>query len=121
MKDLKTITLDNIEYVRKDSISEKAGSLDGMDYVLIRTYSAGVHTGYLKSKEGMEVKLINAIRLWQWKGAAACSQLAMEGVSNPSGCKFEMPSIEVDLIAIEIHKMTEKAKNSIISVKSWKE
>ena len=50
-------------------------------YVIVRTYSAGVFAGTLESKEGKEVILSNARRLWYWKGAASLSQLAMEGVT----------------------------------------
>jgi len=43
----KTITIDDIEYVRKDSINEKAEPRDGMEFKIIRTYSAGVFAGYV--------------------------------------------------------------------------
>ena len=92
-----------------------------MEYVIVRTYSAGVHTGYLKSKDGKEVILLNSRRMYYWSGASTLSQLAMEGVSNPSDCKFPC---EVDSItlteAIEIIPCTQKAKKSIDSVEIWK-
>lgn len=50
------------------------------DFVLIRTYSAGVHFGTFVSKEGQEVHLKNARRLWQWAGAFSLSEVAMEGI-----------------------------------------
>ena len=90
-------------------------------YVLVRTYSAGVFTGYLKSRKGKEVELEKARRIWYWDGAASLSQLAMEGTSKPENCKFPC---EVDSIilteAIEIINMTEKAKKSIEEVKEWR-
>lgn len=42
-----------------------------LDYVIIRTYSAGVHAGYLESRNGKEVTLKNSRRLWYWDGAAS--------------------------------------------------
>ena len=91
-----------------------------LDYVLVRTYSAGVFCGYLESREGKEVVLKQARRIWYWNGAASLSQLAMEGTSKPEHCKFPC---EVDSIilteAIEIILMTEKAKQSIEKVKIW--
>lgn len=119
----KSIKIDEVEYVRKDSISEKAEQLDGMDYVCIRSYSAGCFCGYLKSEseDGRKVELINARRLWYWDGAATLSQLAMEGIKNPNDCKFPC---EVDNIKImevcEIIQVTEKAKKSILEVPEWK-
>jgi len=115
------ISIDDVKYIRQDSINKKAEAMDGMDYVLIRTYSAGVFTGYLKSRDGKEVVLLDAIRLWKWYGAASLSQLSMEGVKNPSNCKFGMPVREIILTeAIEIHIASEQAMISIKSVPSWK-
>jgi hypothetical protein len=116
------LIIDGTVYVPKESVVEKAKSRDGMAYVMIRTYSAGVHCGYLKSREGKEVVLLDSIRIWQWSGAASLSQLAMEGTKSPANCKFGMP-ITTDLIlteAIEVIEMTETAKQSIQNVTSWK-
>ena len=86
-------------------------------YVLVRTYSAGVFTGYLKSKKGQEVVLTNARRLWYWDGASSLSQLAMEGVKKPQNCKFPCEVSEVTLLnAIEIINVTPQAKKSISEV-----
>ena len=115
------LVIDGTTYVPKDS-QQKAEAKDGMPYVMIRTYSAGVHCGYLKEREGKEVTLIDSIRIWQWAGAASLSQLAMEGTNNEAGCKFGMP-ITTDLIlteAIEVIEMTETAKQNIKNVESWK-
>jgi len=109
--------------VRADSLSSgPAEKLDGMKYVIVRTYSAGVFAGYLARREGKEVKLIKARRLWYWDGAASLSQLAMEGVSKPSSCKFpcEVDSIELTE-AVEILDATEKAQESIKEVPVWSE
>lgn len=91
-------------------------------YVIVRTYSAGVFAGYLESRKGQEVVLKNARRIWYWKGAASLSQLAVDGTSDPAGCKFpcEVPKVEL-LNAIEILDVSEKAKKSIAEVKVWAE
>ena len=92
-----------------------------MKSVIVRTYSAGCFAGQLKSRKGQEVVLVNARRLWYWAGAASLSQLAMEGTSNPSGCKFPCVVVEVTLTqAIEIIPMTPKAVASIEQVPVWK-
>ena len=91
-------------------------------YVIVRTYSAGVFAGYLKSRKGQEVVLTNARRLWYWKGAASLSQMAMEGTSDPSGCKFPIAVDRVELLqAMEILDVTPKAKSSIDGVPVWKQ
>ena len=91
-------------------------------YVIVRTYSAGVFAGYLDSKEGKEVVLTNARRLWFWSGAASLSQLAMEGVKKPDECKFPCEVTKVTLLeAIEILEVTEAARLSIAGVKIWEQ
>lgn len=95
---------------------------DGMPFVMVRTYSAGVHCGYMKSRDGKEVVLLRSIRIWKWAGAASLSQLAMEGTKKPNECKFGMPILTEHTLteAIEIIPMTEIAKLSITTVESWR-
>jgi len=116
------LTIDGTVYVPKDLISKTAEPRDGMPYVMIRTYSAGVHCGYMAARDGKEVVLLDSIRIWKWDGAASISQLAMEGTNAPDGCKFGMPiSTKLTLTeSIEIIEMTETAKQSIQNVESWK-
>jgi len=96
--------------------------MENKRYVIVRTYSAGVFAGFLESRNGQEVVLTNARRIWYWKGAASLSQLAMEGTSCPNECKFPIAVDRVELLeAIEILDVTEKAKSSIESVPVWKQ
>ena len=114
------IEINGEKYIKKSDIAEiekPAG-----DYVVVRTYSAGVHAGYLKSRDGKEVVLTNTRRLWYWKGAASLSQLASAGTSNIEACKFPAAISEITLLeAIEIIPCTNKAKSLIESAKEWKE
>jgi len=48
--------------------------------VLVRTYSAGVHFGYLKSRNGKEVELERSRRIWRWAGAWTISEIASRGL-----------------------------------------
>jgi len=93
-----------------------------MKYVIVRTYSAGVFAGELESRNGQEVVLRHARRIWYWAGAANLSQLAVDGTSNRDACKFPVAVDRVELLeAIEILDVTEKAKKSIESVPVWSE
>lgn len=115
------IVINGITYVQKGAESYPAASVGGMEYVIVRTLSAGVFAGYLKSRTGQEVVLLKARRLWRWAGAASLSQLSVEGTKNPDGCMFPVEVAQVELLqAIEILPATEKAKQSIASVKTWK-
>ena len=120
--DVKCLVLNGVEYVRKEDVGNvPATKVDGMDYCIIRTYSAGVFAGYLESREGKEAKIRKVRRIWYWDGATSLSQLAIDGVSKPENCKF---AEEVDEIivteAIEIIKCTVNARKNIQGVYVWK-
>jgi len=90
-------------------------------YVIVRTYSAGVHAGTLQSRKGKVVALVNSRRLWYWDGAATLSELAVRGVSRPGTCKF--PAVVPEIIlteAIEIIPCTPEAQKCIEAVQEWK-
>ena len=92
-----------------------------LKYVIVRTYSAGVFAGYLKSRKGQEVVLEKARRLWYWKGAASLSQMAVSGVTFPNECKFSVVVPEITLTeAIEILTCTSEAIKNITGVPAWK-
>ena len=115
------ITLNGIVYIPKDSVQTPAQELDGMEYCMVRTYSAGVFAGYIESRDGKEAVLRNARRIWQWAGATELCQLATEGTKKPGACKFPAPVDKVILTeVIEVIPITEKAQKSIAEVPVWK-
>jgi hypothetical protein len=120
MNTLQTIKIDDVEYIRKDAFVQSAEKLEGMPYVICRTYSAGVFAGYLKSQVGQEVVLRHARRLYYWDGAATLSQASQDGFSKPTNCKFpcEVPSVKL-LQTIEILYCSKKAQDSIAEVTVW--
>ena len=117
----KEVIINGVTYVPKTD--EQAESLDGMEFLIIRTYSAGVFAGYMQevSEDGKQVVLRQAIRLHAWQGAASLSQMAMEGTNEPDCCRFAMPMSKLCVTeAIERISCTLKAQKSIQGVKSWK-
>lgn len=117
-----SIKIDDVEYVRADKINAKAETYNDMKYVIVRTYSAGVFAGYIESRNGQEVVLRKARRLWYWEGAASLSQMAEEGTSKPSACRFPKEVDRVELLqAIEILDVSKRAQESIASVKVWQQ
>lgn len=115
------VTIGGVEYVRKDSLQESSANLDGMKFVVVRTYSAGCFAGYLAAHEGKLATLKQAIRLHCWVGAASLSQLSQEGVKKPDECRFAMPMSSLDLTeVIEVIDTTKEAQDNIIAVESWK-
>ena len=120
--EINEVEINGTKYVKKDSVSNTiAESLDGLEYKIVRTYSAGVFAGYVKSRNKDEVVMMKARRLWYWDGAASLSQLSVDGVSKPESCKFPCEIDNIVLLGvIEILSVTEKAKKSIDGVEIWK-
>lgn len=79
------------------------------DKILIRTYSAGVHFGTLAERNGQEVRLTKARRLWSWTGTLSLSEVAMIG-PNVGGSKISEPVDEILILqAIEIISIAKKS------------
>lgn len=116
------IEINGVTYVPKGIAVQMAPELDGMEYCMVRTFSAGVFAGYVERRDGQEAVLRNARRMWRWAGAASLSQLAMDGTSRPNECKFPAPVDKVILTeVIEVISITEKAQKSIEEVPVWSE
>lgn len=89
--------------------------------VIVRCDRAGVFFGELAQREGREVELKNARRLWYWDGAASISQIAAEGVKKPQNCNFTVTVESIVLLdAIEVIPCTEKAITNINAVHVWR-
>lgn len=114
------IEINGVTYVPKEIAVRMAPEWDGMEYCMIRTFSAGVFAGYVERRDGKEAVLRNARRMWYWAGAASLSQLATDGTSCPNECKFPAPVNKVVLTeVIEIIPITAKAQKSIEEVPVW--
>jgi len=122
IEDIKKIVDEILIGEEDDDYASRVPGIFTNQYVIVRTYSAGVFAGTLIYKEGKEVLLSNARRLWSWQGAASLSQLASSGTSKPNECKFPEEVEKVLLTeAIEILKVSAKARKSIDSVPVWEE
>jgi len=79
-------------------------------FVVVRTYSAGVHTGFLKSQNGKEIELTEARRIWRWAGANTLNEVANNGVDEKY-TRISDPVSELKLTeAIEIIPTTKVAE-----------
>lgn len=88
--------------------------------VIIRGDRSGVFFGTLNKKDGREVELLNCRRLWYWDGAASISQLAKNGTSKPTRCKFTVTVEQIVILdAIEIIPCSNEAIKSIEDVIEW--
>ena len=89
-------------------------------YCLVRSARAGVFAGTVTSRNGQEVTMTNARRIWYWDGAASLSQLAISGASRPENCKFPAAVPNVMLMeVVEILPTTASAEQFIKGVAEW--
>lgn len=119
---MKTITINGVEYVEKSSVQDKK-EIDE-NFFIVRTYAAGVFFGNIASKDLItrSVVMNNARRVWYWSGAASLSQLAVDGTCKPSECKFPCAVDGVTLMQVEeIIPMTKEAVKSLQGVAVWKQ
>lgn len=119
------IEINGIKYIPKDHANIQVIDTNGLKAVLVRSYAAGVHYGYLKSKvselNGVNVVLVNTRRIWYWNGANSISQIALEGVKKPDECKISVIIPENEIInCVEIIPLTEKALESLNKVPIWR-
>lgn len=120
---MKTITIDGVEYTPKTNLAKS--NKDGLEYCIIRTYSAGVWAGWIDtSSKDMCQKVFEARRLWKWWSEFTLSALAVEGYreDKKNENKYAMP-VEVVILKeiIEVIPCTKLAKEKIISMKNHKE
>lgn len=82
-------------------------------FVIVRTYSAGVHTGTLVSQKGKLVTLANSRRIWRWFGANTLSDIATNGLDTVRS-RVSAPVARIDLTeAIEVIYCTKKSVEAI--------
>jgi hypothetical protein len=84
--------------------------------VIVRTYSAGAHFGYLVSRKGKEVTLERSRRLWRWFGAWTLSEIATAGL-DVTKSKIAAPVSITLTEAVEILDCSPAAIASIESAK----
>lgn len=126
MKKEEKVIIGGVEYMPISSVSkEKAASVKGLTYCIVRTYSAGVWAGWCDLKNYGERMIIkDARRLWRWWSEFTLSALATTGMREGKEAEnqYAMPVEEVYLTnVIEIIPCTEKAKGQIISQPNYKQ
>ena len=117
---IQEITIDGKVYVPKGSENQLAENVDGMPFVLIRGYGSGVQFGYLKSRNGCEVELINSRRIWSWNGATETNQIDVSGIDNGSSKVTLAVPHKIVTDAIEIMTLTKEAAKNLSNTTIWK-
>lgn len=113
------ISEETLSKIREQLATKEDPEVEGLKYVLVRTYSAGVHYGYLASKDGKEVVLKKARRIWSWSGANTLSEIATSGL-DVENSKISVAVSEITLTeAIEIITISATA-SAVLGAGKWR-
>ena len=83
------------------------------EFVIVRTYSAGVHTGYLEESNGTAVVLRDSRRIYSWNEAFTLNEIAVNGCGETSRISQPVPKILLTQ-AVEVIPCSETAKANLM-------
>lgn len=113
------LTLDQLKEINSLFGAGAAQNTEGLNCmigkkVIIRTYSAGVWFGTLEQKDGNEVIIRNARRMWRWwaKEGVSLSAVAVHGIKQDKSKIAEA----VEAVWIEAIEIIPCSESSIISI-----
>lgn len=115
-----SLMIDDIKYIREDSVSSKPDELDGLKYAVVRSRNQGVMSGYVKSINGQAVTLLRARQIWRYDSRFVLTDMAEHGVRNAGSCKFSCESSQetIMLEACGVIFCSKKGGESIRSVEA---
>lgn len=95
--------------------------MENNKFSIVRTEKAGVFFCKVLDVTGNVVTIADARKLFFWKGAAAVEQIALEGVKNPTECKFTVTISQMQVFnPCQIIPCTDVAYECIKNVHVWK-
>ena len=65
------------------------------NYVVVRSGQAGVFAGEFIEKNGAEVTLKNARKIYKWDGAYTVEDIAVKGLANVNSCQITIVVPEI--------------------------
>lgn len=92
-------------------------------FCIVRCRNAGVHAGYVVSRNAETVVLRDSRRLWRWWSAATLSELSQEGPVKPEENRYGcvLPLIELTASDVcEIIPCTAAAAAAIGAIPEWR-
>lgn len=119
------IQINGKTYVLEAAQPKMAAKKKGLEYCIIRTYSAGVWAGWIDtSSKNMCQEVYEARRLWRWWSEFTLSSLATDGMKKgkEKENKYDVPVKRVILKEIiEIIPCTEQAMQQIVNHPNYHE
>ena len=106
--------IDGVVWVRKETKTQ------GLDYCVVRTYSAGVYAGFIKEQSGQEAKMVSARMIYSWKGALSTLELA-NGNINIEESKLTESVENITLTnVIACIKCNAETQAALTGARAWK-
>jgi hypothetical protein len=117
-----TTTIDDVLYIRADSVAAEPMTHDGMPYVIVRSRDQGVMCGYLGDVQGRAVTLRQARQIWRYDSTFVLPDIAEHGMRDPSKAKLSVAMSQpmVMLEACGILTCTAKAANQLSGIEAVK-
>jgi hypothetical protein len=117
-----TIMIDDVLYVRADSVASEPLTHDGLPYVIVRSREQGVMCGYLEDVQGCAVILSQARQIWRYDSTFVLPDVAEHGMRNPDKAQLSVAMSQpmTMLEACGILTCTAKAANQLIGIKAVK-
>ncbi len=82
-------------------------------FVVVRTYSAGVHCGVLESLNGTQAVLRESRNIWRWRGANTLREVSLRGVDDKYSRVSEPVERNLFTEAIEVLPTTSEAEANL--------
>ena len=121
MDERKTIKIDDIKFIREDSVKQGPDELDGKTYCIVRSKDAGVVCGYVDydNTNSTTVEVYHGRQMWMWDSAFVLLDMAESGVRTESKCKFSEPQSRQKVFnACQLIECTQDAAASMREVKN---
>lgn len=116
-----TLQIDNVEYVRKDSIkptiAKVAGSPIGQ-FCIIRSRDSGVWAGIVAAQEGQNCELLDARRLWTWTAAKGHT---LSAVANYGIKEGKLPAAVNTVFLTEVCEYIPTSESVQKNIEDWEE
>ena len=88
-------------------------------YVIVRSNLAGVFCGTLENKNGTEVVLTNARKIYRWQGAYTVEDIAVKGLNvNTSQITVPVEKIIIDDVC-QVLPTTDAAQKILTEAPIW--
>jgi len=117
-----TMMIDEVKYIRADSVLSKPLIVDGMDYCIVRSREQGVMCGYVENIEGRTVILHQARQIWRYDSTFVLPDIAEYGMRNPNKAQLSVAMSQpmIMLEACGVLTCTEKAAKQLIDIPAQK-